>query len=96
MSQRIELNRRPFLRTAGMTALAGAVGTNTSDSGRRPRALPRSRPTASTILTRFTTAPARIVPNGIVKSKSTAKKISKWRWVWPTWISVWRLVSLER
>ena len=30
MSQRIELNRRSFLRTAGMTAIAGAVGTNAS------------------------------------------------------------------
>ena len=29
MSQRIQLNRRAFLRTAGMTAMAGAVGTKT-------------------------------------------------------------------
>ena len=30
MSQRIQLNRRAFLRTAGMTALAGAAGTSAS------------------------------------------------------------------
>ena len=30
MSKKIELNRRAFLRTAGMTALAGAVGSGTS------------------------------------------------------------------
>ena len=38
MSQRIELNRRSFLRTAGMTALAGAVGTNSSIAAAAPRA----------------------------------------------------------
>ncbi len=37
MSQRIELNRRSFLRTAGMTALAGAVGTNASIAAAAPR-----------------------------------------------------------
>ncbi len=36
MSQRIELNRRSFLRTAGMTALAGAVGTNASIAAAAP------------------------------------------------------------
>ena len=36
MLQRIELNRRSFLRTAGMTALAGAVGTNASMAAAAP------------------------------------------------------------
>ena len=40
MAQRIELNRRAFLRTAGMTALAGAVGTGTSMAVAGPSATP--------------------------------------------------------
>ena len=41
MSQRIQLNRRTFLRTAGMTALAGAaVGTGTALATETPGAEP--------------------------------------------------------
>ena len=40
MFQKIELNRRAFLRTAGMTALAGAVGTGTSMATAGPSATP--------------------------------------------------------
>ncbi len=38
MSQRIQLNRRSFLRTAGMTALAGAVSTKASIAAPAPSA----------------------------------------------------------
>ncbi|GMR24405.1 MAG: pyridoxal phosphate-dependent aminotransferase [Acidobacteriota bacterium] len=42
MSQKIELNRRAFLRTAGMTALAGAVGTGTSMAVAEPYTMANS------------------------------------------------------